>query len=89
LGISATAIQDNSKDNIGITCWGCGKEGVTYSECKNESCLKKYYVTHERKGMMSKTSLAKGQQLSSAKLDVNPLDNKEYRMIDEIIYDEY
>jgi hypothetical protein len=77
------------QDNIGITCWGCGKEGVTLAECKNESCLKKYKARQERKGMMSESSLEKGQQLFNAKMDMNVFDNTDYRVKDEIIYDEY
>ena len=31
----ASFIQDGTKSNGGIVCWGCGKEGVTLSQCVN------------------------------------------------------
>ena len=54
----ASFTQDGTKSLGGITCWGCGKDGVTLAQCTNTNCVKKYKATQERK----KSTHDKGQQ---------------------------
>jgi hypothetical protein len=41
--------QEVAKTSGGVTCWGCGKEGIVMSERTNEVCIKKWKAKQERK----------------------------------------
>ena len=45
----ASFVQDATKSSGGITCWGCGKDGVTLAQCTNTNCVKKHKARLERK----------------------------------------
>jgi hypothetical protein len=38
----ASSTQDGTRSSGGITCWGCGKDGVTLAQCPNTNCVKKF-----------------------------------------------
>jgi hypothetical protein len=48
----ASFTQDGTKSSGGITCWGCGKDGITLAQCTNTSCVKRYKAKQESKQSM-------------------------------------
>jgi hypothetical protein len=45
----ASFAQDGTKSTGGISCCGCGREGVTLAQCANAKCVKKYKAKQDRK----------------------------------------